>query len=410
MYDAKIGYDPDKDYKTEMTKAFEAGDKALVKELESQRQNKIAAANGELDKYKDDTQPYVSWANQDGSSGGGSKSPSPRDTTIQSYLDAKKKVQEAAYRNAYEQALAKYNQEADATKKQATSMRNDASVQSQLANQRLATYLANNGLINSGTNAQMQMNSAGRLQNNLGQITSNEQQALDNINLQKALEYQNYVNNLAMAQGNLDAEALQMQLNQQNALEQLKAQQDYQTQMALMQRQWNLEDAANNSIAWTDPYTGMTYQIDPNTAAQLGYNMYNANMNRAIKVGGGSNNNGGGVPGPEYEITDSGYRTIQKEYNDKVAAGKFNGTYEDYLYFNYPGYISKDYIPTLPGYELIDEAHSAEQKNATKQLVDGIYKGEITNKKLTDPVYAEAIKKTTGKDTIYYGMLGLTYK
>lgn len=328
-----------------------------------------------------------------------------RQALINEYVKAQKTIQEEQLKKAYENVIYNIGKSEQEVKDNATSNRNMASVNNQLARNDIARFMANNGLTNSGTNAQANINAIGNLQNNISTITGNEQKALNDYINQRNLAYQNYQNDLALANAGIDAQALGQQLEYLNAMSQLQAQQDYQTQMALMQRQWNLEDNANNSIAWTDPYSGMTYQIDPNTAAQLGYNLYNANLNRALKYSSG----GTAVTNtPQYKITDGAYKTLQTEYNNAVKDG-FSGTYDDYLYLNYPGYVSSDYVPTLKGYNIIDMAHTPEQKNASKQLLDGVYRGTITVDDLADPVYAEAIKRTVGRDTIYQEAYGIAY-
>ena len=57
--------------------------------------------------------------------------------------------------------------------------------------------MANAGLTNSGTNAQMMINNSGALQNTLGGITQNEQNTLNQLANQRALAYQNLQNDTA---------------------------------------------------------------------------------------------------------------------------------------------------------------------------------------------------------------------
>lgn len=197
--------------------------------------------------------------NSEGSSSGGSSRVSTvsnntsRDDMINSYINAQKEIQRAQLRNAYNNTINQIASQERDTKQSAQANRNSASVQSQLAQRQLDNYLANNGLLNSGTNVQARLNNAGALQNALGGITANEQATLNNLANQRTLAYKNYQNDLASAEANLNAQALQNQLNyldqlqaeernQAQALQNMALQQQYQSQLAQQQRQWDLED------------------------------------------------------------------------------------------------------------------------------------------------------------------------
>lgn len=253
-----------------------------------------------------------------------------RDDLINKYVDASQKAQEAQLLKSYNANLAEIANQEDTAKKVAQTNRNAASVQNQLADQRIARYMANNGLSNSGTNAQAMINSAGNLQNNLSAITSNEQQALDDLAQQRVLAKSNLESDRNAVYNGLQAQALQSQLSRLDAMEQLKAQQDFATQQALQERQWNLEDYNNNTVLYTDPYTGQQLRLSPEAVAELNYN--NALL-RTQATSGGSSSGGGN------SIYD---KTLLTEYNKYLNN---NGlTIDDLSYSDFVSAISG--IPT----------------------------------------------------------------
>lgn len=220
-----------------------------------------------------------------------SKTTSNRDDMINSYVNAQREMQEAQLRNAYNNTINQIaNQERD-TKNVAQANRNQASVQSQLAQKQLDNYMAANGLLNSGTNVQARLNNAGALQGALGGITANEQATLNDLANQRTLAYKNYQNDLASANANLNAQALQNQINylnqleaeernQAQALQQMAMQQQYQSQLAQQQRQWDLEDYQRQldyNNYWNNNLTAyQKAQLNnaANTSSAQAYNTY----------------------------------------------------------------------------------------------------------------------------------------
>lgn len=206
---------------------YKAG--AFVSKDVADANNNTYQANGSSANYSysPNGTAYVAGSGSNKSTGA-SSSASSRDSLINDYINAQKQAQVSALQNAYNNTINQIAQQEKATKDTATANRNNASVQSQLADQRVANFMANNGLTNSGTNAQMYMNSQGALQNSLGNITTAEQDALGRLGDQRVLAKQNLENDIASANAGLDATRLQYQLAQ------LEGDDEYKRQLELL--------------------------------------------------------------------------------------------------------------------------------------------------------------------------------
>lgn len=129
----------------------------------------------------------------------------------------------------------------------------------------------------------MKINSAGALQNNIGKITSNEQNALNEYLNQRNLAKSNLESDINSAYANIDATQLQNQLNYIAQMEQMQRQQDNQIALAQLQRDWNNSD----KVEYTDPYTGQTLMLTPSEVAQLNMQNY-VNKSKLSSGGGGT--------------------------------------------------------------------------------------------------------------------------
>ena len=213
-----------------------------------------------------------------------------RNQIVDDYVNAQKQAQAAALQKAYANTLAEIEKQEGNTKDSAQAYRNAASVQSQISDNNISRFMANNGLENSGTNAQMRINSAGALQNNLGDITSNEQKALKDYADQIVLAKSNLENDLASANAGADAIRLQYQLAQLENQDE----RDFQKELAAINQQYALEQMAksNDYDSIYDDTLGRNVPFDVYmyTHPSIMANYQNA-MPR-YSSGGGSSSNG----------------------------------------------------------------------------------------------------------------------
>lgn len=278
--------------------------------------NQVRNSEGQSAQHANVDVANVMKANQSKNSGSGSH---VGESLVNQYVEATKKARLSQLKNSYNNTINEIDKQEKNVKDMAQNNRNNASVQSQFANRKLANYLAENGLANSGTNAQAQINNTGALQNTLGSITSNEQNALTDYANQRVLAKKNLENDIASANAGVDSQALQMQIQYLNAMEQLKAQQDFQQQQALQSREWQVEDRDYNR--------DMNYIWDNNLGRYIDNNSYwnnywNNNLSKyqqeqlnlqkaqqefarqqALKSGNGSTSDNGNALSVKDEIT-----------------------------------------------------------------------------------------------------------
>ena len=316
-----------------------------------------------------------------GGGGGGSYPTTPsRDDLVNRYVDAAKEVKINQLKNAYNQNIAAIAQQERETERNAQANRNTASVQSQLAQRQLDNYLAANGLLNSGTNAQARMNNVGALQNTLGGITANEQNALNQLANQRTLAKTNLNNDIAAANAGYDAQALQMQLQYLDQLEQMRMQQDYAQQQALQQRQWNLEDRDYN--------TQMNYIWDNNLGRYVDSNAYwnnywnnNLTAYQRAQLANANRTSGSGSTTPTY-ATLSG----KSPYEEWLNEFKVGITGEDFNTWNAQRYgtptVEEQVIQQQTSYELPSDLFGEEEtKKVTSDRAKAILKAyNATNK------------------------------
>ncbi len=312
------------------------------------------------------------------SGGSSSSSSSSRDALINQYVNSAKQAKINQLKNAYNQNIAAIAQQERETEQNAQANRNTASVQSQLAQRQLDNYLAANGLLNSGTNAQARMNNVGALQNTLGGITANEQNALNQLASQRTLAKTNLNNDIAAANAGYDAQALQMQLQYLDQLEQMRMQQDYANQQALQQRQWALEDRDYNR--------DMNYIWDNNLGRYVDSNAYwsnywnnNLTAYQRAQLANANRSSGGGSTAPTY-ATLSG----KSPYEEWLNEFKLGITGEDFNTWNAQRYGT----PTNENVETVAQQTSYE-------LPSDLFGEEETKKVTSDR--AKAILKAFGK-------------
>lgn len=265
------------------------------------------------------------------SSSSSNSSSSSRDALINQYVNSAKQAKINQLKNAYNQNINAIAQQERETAQNAQANRNTASVQSQLAQRQLDNYLAANGLLNSGTNAQARMNNVGALQNTLGGITANEQNALNQLANQRTLAQTNLNNDIAAANAGYDAQALQMQLQYLDQLEQMRMQQEFANQQALQQRQWQVQDRDYNR--------DMNYIWDNNLGRYVDSNAYwnnywnnnltayqKAQIANANRTANANRSSGGGSSAPTYATLSgkSPYEEWLNEFKVGITGEDFN--------------------------------------------------------------------------------------
>lgn len=161
-------------------------------------------------------QGTASTASREGS-GGGSGGTSTDYGTYQNDLvrliNAQKQAQADQLKAARTQALHNLDVQEQNIKPLYTNARNQTSAASQQGARNLAEYLANRGLTNSGAAAQGEINRLSTLQNNLGNLNTQEANAYRDIANQRAAVENDYAANLANANNALTSQYYNNLLN-----------------------------------------------------------------------------------------------------------------------------------------------------------------------------------------------------
>lgn len=279
----------------QMQSAFNSGNYQNVLDLADQRSAKIDA-DSSLEQYRNQYNGLI-----EASKLALQNQPKQYENSASGLAE---RLADAQYNARLAQLQKAYNNNVAQIQANETAQRNLASTQNQVSNRNLATFMANNGLSNSGTNAQAMLNSAGMLQNNMANIGIN------------AMNARNQAVN-ALEQDSMSAYNDAQAMLYNYLLEQEKANQDYGRQLSYLDYQNQLSQ--QNKVPVT--YNGQTYYVDPVTALN-----FNRSINGTSSYGGGSGSGSTGTSGLSYidtedegENKDEGDKEKTKHWYDWIT-------------------------------------------------------------------------------------------
>lgn len=211
---------------------------------------------------------------------------------LKDLAEAEKRAKQTELDQARAQAIKSVQQEQDKTMPTFEKQKQQANVQSQIGAKNFAEYWANRGQSYAGINAQEQISRANVLGRDIGNINTQETDALKDFNNQRTGYETQYQNNLTNAYNTID-NTLQTNLyNEKVRQEQARAeQQRYQEELAYKKQQ----DAIANAQAWA-----RIQQEQENQTPKISTPYYQGKLNADALMGTFSNgyqpNNIGGQP------------------------------------------------------------------------------------------------------------------
>ena len=176
----------------------------------------------------------------------------------------------AALKDAYEKNQSSLQYAADKIPETYQTARNDTAAQNEVARQNLQEYFAARGL-NTGTAGQMELSNSGALQKNLGEISTQEANAVtDNQRAQNDLEA-SYRNAIVEAVANNDSQMAQALYNEMVRQEQAKmGLYEFDTSL-----DFNKQQMANSNQQWQQQFNASNQQYQDSLAAAAQKQAYN---------------------------------------------------------------------------------------------------------------------------------------